>query len=214
MIMFNFNFKASFLLLVILCISFPFALHKLKNPAVNLKSKVSIHECIYRGKHQHSKIGNFKINFIENSAADCINPNHPSIHMIAYGNHNAWLHVVHTDAIEPYTNKPNWTFIDAHESIFPFYTFGDDFYDAPYWNSSLLTKHLHFWRGHAYPVILDHTNKKVKKWKEGIEWGFTWSLFGFSPTAILPRLITFEEQLIDQEILKKAFIENGFLIIE
>ena len=130
------------LCLISICVMSPFLLYRIKNQDVNLTSAVNIRECIYRSTHELAKIGELQINYIENSPPDCINPNYPSIHIITHINHNAWLHVVHTDAMEPHTGKPYWTFVDAPRRLFPWYTLEKDFYDAPHWSSSLLIKPL------------------------------------------------------------------------
>jgi hypothetical protein len=193
--------------LVAAIIASPFIVYWLKNPGVNLKYTVKDqHTCIYRGPHEQIQIGEFDINYIENCPSDCINPNYPSIHITTSADHNAWLHVVRTDTIDPQTGQPNWTFIDSHESIYPFYTCGTDFYDAPCWNSSLLAKPLGYWKGHAYAVSVDYENSTIQ-FVGGIEWGFTWSTFGFSPTAIPPRVVTEQERLADWKIFETALVD-------
>lgn len=162
-------------------------LYKYKNPGVNFQSKISIHECIYRSWHEILHIDNFTINYITNAPSDCLNPNFPAIHIVSDQEYNGWIHIVYTDSPE----YPKGYFIDAHKAIHPFYTLEKDFYDAPYWNSTLLKKPLTFWHGHAYAVIIDQCTRTMQ-YVNGIKWGFELPWFRFSPLAIMPSKLSRE----------------------
>lgn len=132
----------------------------------------------------------FDVSLVENSKPNCLNPHFPCIHIQASESHNAWIHIVYTDA-----KAPEWrVFIDAANnkdiqgSPYPFYTYEHDFYDAPLWTYSLFTKPLRFWKGHAFAVEVDHQKKSIKC-LGGIEWGFELSHFRLRPKAIYPQLL-------------------------
>jgi hypothetical protein len=126
---------------------------------------------------------------VNNSAPECLNPFFPSIHIQASQSHNAWVHIVYTDS-----KAPEWrTFIDAANvdspgSAYPFYTYEQDFYDAPLWTYSLLKKPLSFWKGHAFALKVDHHRKTIEC-IGGIEWGFELPLVKLRPKAIHPKVL-------------------------
>ena len=128
----------------------------------------------------------FVINYIENSGVDCINPYFPSIHITTKSEHNAWIQIVRTNCIDPEFQE----FVDAadfrtYPSIFPFYTKNQDFYDAPFWNYSLMRKPLTFWNAHVYAVMVDDATGIITP-TGGIQWGFTFSYFRIMPKMIVP----------------------------
>jgi hypothetical protein len=164
-------------------------------PEVNLYAERSIHTCIH---DDNSKLqlridlepgSHFDISFVENTKSDCLNPYFPSIHIQASQSHDAWVHIVYTDS-----TALKWRiFIDAEDkdnnnSAYPFYTYEQDFYDAPLWRYSLLTKPISVWKGHVFAVKVDHKNKIIKC-IGGIEWGFALSPLRLYPKAIHPKLL-------------------------
>jgi hypothetical protein len=128
-----------------------------KSPDVHHFGETNIHTCIHsddRKLHFTLDAGgghNFDVYLVGNSKPNCLNPYFPSIHIQASQSHNAWIHIVYTDS-----KAPEWrTFIDAPRSAYPFYTYEQDFYDAPLWRYSLFNKPLRFWKGHAFAVKVD-----------------------------------------------------------
>ncbi|ETZ07775.1 hypothetical protein P618_200016 [Holospora obtusa F1] len=175
-----------------------------KSPDVNYSGDTNIHTCIHsddRKLHFKLDVGggnNFDVYLVENSKPNYLNPYFPSIHIQASQPHNAWIHIVYTDS-----KDPEWrTFIDARNidssgSTYPFYTYEQDFYDAPLWTYSLFNRPLRFWKGHAFAVKVDH-QKKYIHCIGGIEWGFELSYFRLRPKATAP-------QLLNKETWEKAW---------
>lgn len=169
-----------------------------KSPDVNHSGDTNIHTCIHSDDRKlHFKLdagggNNFDISLVENSKPNCLNPYFPAIHIQASQHHNAWVHIVYTDS-----KAPEWrTFIDAANidssgSTYPFYTYEQDFFDAPLWTYSLFNKPIRFWKGHAFAVKVDHQNKSIHC-IGGIEWGFELSYFRLRPKPIRPRLLNKE----------------------
>jgi hypothetical protein len=116
-------------------------------------------------------------------------PYFPSIHIKAIKLHNAWIHIVYTDAqtqkLRTFIDAAN---IDSSSSTYPFYTYEQDFYDAPLWTYSFFNKPLRFWKGHVFAVKVDHQKKSIHC-MGGIAWGFELSYFRLYPKAILPQLL-------------------------
>lgn len=166
---------------------------------VNHSGDTNIDTCIHSDDRKlHFKLddggsNNFDIFLVENSKQNCLNPYFPSIHVQASKSHNAWVHIVYTDS-----KAPEWRrFIDAanidsYGSAYPFYTYEQDFYDAPLWTYSLFNKPLRFWKGHAFAVKVDHQKKSIHS-IGGIEWGFELSYFRLRPKSIAPRLLNKED---------------------
>jgi len=169
-----------------------------KSPDVNHSGGANIHTCIHTDDRKlNFKLcsgggNNFDVYLVENSKPNCLNPYFPSIHIQASYHHNTWIHIVYTDS-----KAPEWrTFIDAENvdspcSAYPFYTYEQDFYDAPLWTYSLFNKPLSFWKGHAFAVKVDHQKKSIHC-IGGLEWGFELSDFRLRPKAIAPRLLNKE----------------------
>ncbi len=155
---------------------------------VNMQRTMSMHESIHNGVHARVKIDFFDVHYVEHSPSASINPGFPSIHISTDVQHNAWLHVVYTDAYDPKNGKKGWVFIDALPDTFPFYSLEKDFYDAPLWTFSFFKGPLSSWEGHAYPVFVDYDNKTIQ-YLGGIGWGFTLSRFSFRPKTIKPHLL-------------------------
>ena len=165
------------------------------SPNINLSSVKNIHASIHDDHRKlYFKIGTrqgkyFNVYLVNNSAPECLNPFFPSIHIQASQSHNAWVHIVYTDS-----KAPEWrTFIDAANvdspgSAYPFYTYEQDFYDAPLWTYSLLKKPLSFWKGHAFALKVDHHRKTIEC-IGGIEWGFELPLVKLRPKAIHPKVL-------------------------
>ena len=112
-------------------------------------------------KHRHNK-------------THCLNPTFPAIHIHTKTEHNAWIHIVYTDS-------PQWqSFIDAPLQTAPFYSWEQDFYDAPLWRYSLFHKPLSFWKGHVFAV---QVGNKIVKCLRGFEWGFQLLLPALRPVS-------------------------------
>ena len=165
-----------------------------QSPGVNYLGDTTIHTCIHSDDSRlrfllNAGGGNFDISLVEHSKQTCLNPYFPSIHIQASQPHNAWVHIVYTDS-----KAPEWrTFIDAvniesSSSAYPFYAYGQDFYDAPLWTYSLFNKPLGFWKGHAFAVDVDHQKKSIHC-IGGIEWGFELSYLRLRPKSIYPQLL-------------------------
>ncbi|NDB83082.1 MAG: hypothetical protein EB127_10145 [Alphaproteobacteria bacterium] len=166
-----------------------------KSPDINHSGETNIHTCIHSDDRKlHFKLdagggNNFDVYLVENSKLNCLNPYFPSIHIQASQPHNAWIHIVYTDS-----KAPEWrVFIDAANkdtqgSAYPFYTYEQDFYDAPLWTYSLFNKPLSVWKGHAFAVQVDHQKKSIHC-LGGVEWGFELSQFKLRPKAINPKTL-------------------------
>lgn len=176
------------------------AVYKTKNPGFNPARTLTIHQAIFDHNPIHiTLVGGdttLDVHYVARSARKTVNPNFPSIHLATSTPHNAWLHIVRNDA-----GGAN-TFIDASEALYPAYTYDQDFYDAPCWNSSLWSKPLRYWHGHAYPVEIDNENKTIRFVDGGVHWGFQMPFFTFGPRAIVPRIVSDEEKRDDIEYLQ------------
>ena len=193
------TFKLIFAILITLLCFLIIWLGIWKSLDVNHSGDTNIHTCIHSDDRKlRFKLGagggnNFDVYLVEHSKQNCLNPYFPSIHIQASQPHNAWIHIIYTDS-----KAPEWrTFIDAANidspggSAYPFYTYEQDFYDAPLWTYSLLNKPLHFWKGHAFAVKVDHQKKSIHC-IGGIEWGFELSNFRLRPKSIHPQLLNKE----------------------
>lgn len=192
------TFKLIFAILITLLCFLTIWLDTWKSPDVNHSGDTNIHTCIHSDDRKlHFKLdagggNNFDVYLVENSKQNCLNPYFPSIHIQAHQPHNAWVHIVYTDS-----KAPEWRiFIDAANvdspgSAYPFYTYEQDFYDAPLWTYSLFNKPLRFWKGHAFAVKVDHQKKSIHC-IGGIEWGFELSYFRLRPKATAPQLLNKE----------------------
>ena len=180
-----------------------------QSPDVNHLGETNIHTCIHSDDRKlHFTIdagggNNFDVYLVENSKPNCLNPYFPSIHIQAGQSHNAWVHIVYTDS-----KASKWrVFIDAankdtQDSAYPFYTYEQDFYDAPLWTYSLFSKPLSFWKGHAFAVQVDHQKKSIICFA-GIEWGFELSQFRLRPKAINPQLLNKQDWVKAWQILQE-----------
>ena len=162
---------------------------------------LSIQDSIYKKDTLTINAHPFTINYRKNAPKNSINPKFPAIHITTSIPHSGWIHVVHTDAYDIHTKKYNLTFIDAGPDLFPLYSKETDFYDAPLWAFSLWSRPLTYWHGHAYPIQYNQ-HKKTIHLKDGISWGFTLPLFGLSPNALSPRLLTEDEKNTDLKFIK------------
>ena len=130
----------------------------------------------------------------------CINPYFPTIKITALNSHlhDAWLHIVHSDAKEE-----QWrNFIDADQHDYPFYSFTKHFLDSPLWSYGIFSKPLSYWEGHVYSVSL----KKGKiKFLGGIKWGFKLSPFRLRPIIISPTALTQKD--FDNDINNISFAQ-------
>jgi hypothetical protein len=135
-------------------------------PDMNSAGKTTVHTSIHGdGNRHHLTLSgrrgtHFDIFWVENVEPKAINPSFPSIHIQTTACHNAWIHMVYTDS-----KIPEWTiFIDAQNkhtsgTAYPFYTYEQDFYDAPLWTYSVFNKPIHCWKGHAFAVTVNHDKK-------------------------------------------------------
>ena len=175
-----------------------------QSPGVNFGAARKIHQCIYddnKKLHFHlngAEKNYFDISLVKNTGADCINPYFPTIHIKASDTHNAWVQIVYTDSNIPQLQ----VFIDAENTTYPFYTYAQDFYDAPIWRYNLLDKPLSFWRANAFAAKIDAENKTVSC-VCGVEWGFELSFFKLRPKAIYPKLLGKKDWDAAWEILKE-----------
>lgn len=170
-----------------------------QSPGAYFNSAQSLHQEIH-GNHRkldyvfsaHNDY-HLHVAFIANSAYKSMNPYFPSIH-ICISSHDecdqnyAWIHIVHTDAEEPRLR----TFVDSIDSIYPFYTYGKDFYDAPLWRYTLFYKPISYWKGIAFAVRIDHVHKTIEC-IGAIEWGFQLHYYQIRPQAIIPRMLDLVE---------------------
>lgn len=204
------------LLIAVIMVALPLAFYAYnwQSPDVNQSAADNLHQCIYKSDNKRSlKVSSlnneFTITYVENSNYDCFNPHFPSIHITTKAKHNAWLHVVYTDRNDI---KDNQIFVDTVDpdkapDIYPFYNLGQDFYDAPLWRYSLLSKPLSYWKGHAWAVEVDHENKVIKP-IGGVSWGFNLSYFRIRPICITPSALNEDDWVNDWQIFKMKF--SGF----
>ena len=187
------------------------ALYDWKSSDVNYACKRDLYHCIYDSKHCRgtavSMDSEFVFNYVENADSDCINPIFPAIHITTKAEHTAWLHLVSTDNIMPALQK----FIDSTDqkqidTIYPFYTLNQDFYDAPLWRYTLFKRPLSFWKGHAYAVRVDHQEKTICC-MGGIEWGYELLYWRIFPKAIMPRALTVQDWEKDWVLFSEALPE-------
>jgi hypothetical protein len=144
----------------------------------------------------------FQVHFVSNSKPHCLNPTFPAIHIHTKTQHNAWIHIVYTDC-------PQWQiFIDAPSQTQPFYSWEQDFYDAPLWNYSLFHKPLSFWKGHVFAV---QVGNKIVKCLGGVEWGFQLLLTELRPVSITPRLLGNQAWNQACSVLQKTYPQYHFL---
>jgi hypothetical protein len=206
-------FRSKVILTIILLgvLSLGFYAYNWQSPDVNQSAADNLHQCIYKSDDKRnlkvrSLNNEFDITYVENSGYDCFNPNFPAIHITSKAKHNAWLHVVYTDRNDI---KDNQIFVDPDKApnIYPFYNLGQEFYDAPLWRYSLLSKPLSYWKGHAWAVEVDHENKTIKP-IGGISWGFNLLHFKIRPTWITPSTLNQDDWLNDWQIFKTKL--SGF----
>ena len=165
-----------------------------------VEKKLSIEECIYSDSPKlielESLSNKFIVEYIQNSPSKCINPSFPSIKISSFDKDViGWVHLVYTDS----TNLEYKNFVDSQANIFPFYTRGKEFLDAPLWSFTLLRKPLTYWRGHAYAFT--KIDNKIKL-LGGIKWGFDLGFLSLKPEAIVPELLTLEDWVEDVNILR------------
>lgn len=198
-----------------------FLLYSWESPDINYNSKLSVNDCI-KLDEKNLEVQDFKINYIENSSPNCINPYFPSIHISFKKEHNAWLHIVRTN------DKNYKVFIDSvdkdkYPDLYPFYnkidnpysefSSGDnDFYDAPLWFYRIWHPEIE-WVGHAYPVQVDDISRSITFY-EGIRWGFKFGSYRLRPSMILPTIIGRNNIESDWEVFKTALDGYKLMIIE
>jgi hypothetical protein len=175
-----------------------------KSPFVNQAATRNIHNCIHDGPHKtdtFQSMGHpFVVDYIEHAGQDCVNPHFPVIHITTNAEHNAWLQVVRTDCCV----EPTWRlFVAATDEIAPFYSFQQDFYDAPSWTYTLFFKPLSYWKGHAYAVKVDYDHKTIHC-VGGIAWGYTLSYFRVYPQMSRPSALTLQDWQKDWLVFKTA----------
>ena len=198
----NTTFKYFIVILSIAIFGLAFFLLTLKTPIFYSKKQKTIHSCIQQDKQKlHFRFRTpkgvyFDVNFVRNAKLSCINPNFPAIHIKTNRPHQAWLQVVYTDSKSPHLQA----FVDSTPSSSPFYTKEKDFYDAPLWTYSLLSRPLSFWKAHTFAIEIKSQTKTIKC-LGGIEWGFELPFMKRRPVAIEPQLLN-----------EKAWVEAWRLI--
>ena len=127
------------------------------------------------------------VHFVKHAAPNCVNPNFPSIHISTEAKHTGWVQVIKTDQHGPYAH-----FIDTVEGskFFPFYSFEQDFFDAPLWSYGFILKPISYWVAHAYAVEINK-EKKTLSVKGGIRWGFRLKSFSMYSETIPPQSLAF-----------------------
>ena len=164
--------------------------------------KISIEECIKLNSPQvvyiKSLSNSFVVEYIQKSSLECINPDFPSIKISLPSMPKekviAWIHLVHSDS--KYKN-----FVDADFNIFPFYSFNNEFFDAPLWSFTSRQMPLSYWQGHAY--ALGVINNKIQL-LGGIKWGFNLKPSSLKPETILPDGLTAKDLEDDMLIINEA----------
>lgn len=146
-----------------------------------------------------------EITFVENM--DTLNPNFPAIGIKAQQPCNAWLQVVQTDSKhQPEYRHFNDSAPQKHP-VYPFYSKGLNFYDAPSWGYTFFQKPLSFWKAHTYSVQVDEKNRTINC-LAGLVWGYQLKWFSFKPTMITPTPLTKEHWKQDWEsIYHKVFMD-------
>ena len=208
-----FRSKIVFTIILLGVLSLGFYAYNWQSPDVNQSSSSNLHQCIYKSKDKRnlkvrSLNNEFAITYVENSDHHCFNPRFPAIHITTQAKHNAWLHVVYTDHNDI---KDNQIFVDTVDpdkapDIYPFYNLGQEFYDAPLWRYSLLSKPLSYWKGHAWAVEVDRENKTIKP-VGGVSWGFNLSYFQIRPICIIPSALNGDDWVNDWQIFKTKLNE-------
>ncbi len=173
-----------------------------------------VYQCIYKSHYSmyyfqaQSMKNYFEVRGVTHSPANCINPNLPAIHIKTQNpRQNAWLQIVYTDSKNhgPYfIDSAN---SDKHPDIYPFYSKGKDFYDAPLWSYSALDKPLSYWKAHTWAVEVDYKNKTIRP-IGGISWGFGISYFYYYPTALDTQPLEEKDWQQDQKIFEKELKFN------
>ncbi len=196
---------------IIFCIFVVLILFFYRKHVADSRNIMTINECIYNSPYiQKMELLSkrnivFKIHYISNSPSNSINPNFPSIHITASGNHNAWIQIITTDSKDLNYKR----YIDTNERSFPFYSLDRDFYDAPLWGSYFANNSIKLWRGHVYPVIVD-CNNQIVILKAGIKWGFELRNF-MNPKMITPQNLTTSELMEDLTFLQKKISVLNFI---
>ena len=186
-----------------------------KSSEVNWSSKRSIASSIYDATHRTCNfvsMGNaFVVNYVEHAGKDCLNPDFPAIHITTKAEYTAWMQVVRTDSVVSAWQE----FIDTpdkerrpedYEKVAPFYSLGEDFYDAVSWHYTLFQKPLSFWRGHAYAVHVDREAKTITC-VGGISWGYELSQWRILPKCTVPCALTEQDWEKDWELFCTALSE-------
>jgi hypothetical protein len=202
---------------VIFCVLFIFnsCFHKEEDVGEEV---LSLHECIYKSaKKKTKKFLLLKtlltVNYVENNVKKSVNPYFPVIHITTNSDKtNAWLQVITTDA----QDKSLKIFVDAvnekkYPDIYPCYTLGNDFYDAPLWQYSSFDKPLSYWKAHAWAVCINKEKKTVCP-IGGISWGFKLSSSYIHPICIAPEALEMDVWKEDWEIFKTKL--EGFSVVE
>lgn len=198
--------------IILLCVlPLAFYAYNWQSPDNNPSAADNLHQCIYKSnKKRNLKVRSlnnaFAITYVENNGHDCFNPHFPAIHITTQAKHNAWLHVVYTDRNDDYQIFVDTVDPDKAPDIYPFYTLGQEFYDAPLWRYSLFSKPLSYWKGHAWAVEVDHENKTIKP-IGGISWGYNLSYFKIRPTCIIPSALNGDDWVNDWQVFKTKLNE-------
>lgn len=186
---------------------------KWHNPSVNFKTTLSIHDTIYQANNHRtlsllSIDSLFTVNYVDHASGKSINPLFPAIHIESNSSCNKWLHAVYTDG----DGHAGFPFIDGYDLMYPYYSTGSDFYDAPHWNYSLFRKPLTFWKGHAWAISIDEMKKEISV-IGGIAWGFTFaSPYSIYTASIVPTSLTKKDWLVDWErLFKKALPDYTYM---
>ncbi|MFQ3306863.1 MAG: hypothetical protein ACI8ZF_000095 [Candidatus Midichloriaceae bacterium] len=180
---------------------------------INWMAEGNTFDCIYNDPLKNTfDLSYFKINLVKNSSQRCINPYFPSIHIQMNKHHNAWLHIVYTDSQE----EKQKIFIDTvdfgkNNSLYPFYTLNQDFYDSPIWRYSLFYKPVSFWIGHAWAISIDYKNKTIEP-IGGISWGFKLSHTKLRPVLIEPSELNKDNWIKDWSVFKTKL--TGFKMLD
>lgn len=143
------------------------------------------------------------VRYIPQGGAESCNPFFPSLVVSTDAQHDAWIHIVRTDSDqEEYRLFVDGADSQRHPEIYPFYTFEKDFYDAPLWCYTLLSKPLSYWEGHVYAVVFDRETGEML-FSGGVSWGFTFPHpFALFPQGIKPKALTFEDFIKDLEVFE------------
>ncbi len=182
-------------------IAFVIFIYLIINSKININPKLNIGDCISADSNNVTIVNKeLRISYIEKASSRCLNPNFPAIHIFTTNKHNAWLQIVFTDSTDPKLQE----FIDSSSDNYPFYSFEQDYYDAPLWEYSIISKPLSFWKAHTYAIKLDRKNQIIE-FVKGVEWGFTFTKFALHPKFTKPRILKQSDWQQDLQIFNREF---------